>query len=107
MMSDVDLEEVILTLNTTPKNQVIFTYHALEKMNDRGITENWIVDALLNQKLQGITKQDSNKFRMYYTHPTKKGYDLIIVIAIVNSPGKVIRVVTTYKQNEKVRVRRR
>lgn len=43
---------------------------------------------------------------MYYVHPAKDGYDLIIVIAIVNSPEKVIRVVTTYEQNEKVRVRK-
>ncbi|MEN4017534.1 MAG: DUF4258 domain-containing protein [Methanobacterium sp.] len=105
-MNDIDLENVPPTLAATSKKQIIFTYHALEKMYDRELAESWIIDSLINQKPQGILKQDLNKFRMYYVHPAKDGYDLIIVIAIVNSPEKVIRVVTTYEQNEKVRVRK-
>jgi len=72
-------------------------------MNDRNLDYKWILNSLLNEKPQGILKQDLNKFKLHYNHPTKKGYDLIIIIAIINSPENIIKV-TTYEQNVKRRL---
>lgn len=102
---DIDLEKMIHILSVTPKNQINLTYHALNKMNDRDLAEDWIFESLLNKKPQGILKQDSNKFKLHYKHPMKNEYDLIIVIAVINSPKKTIRVVTTYEQTVKRRLR--
>lgn len=104
-MTDIDLEKVMQTLSITSKDQINLTYHALEKMNDRDLAEDWIFESLNHKKPQGILKQDSNKFKLYYNHPAKKGYDLIIVIAVISSPKKIIRVVTAYEQTVKRRLR--
>lgn len=47
-MNDIDLENVPPTLAATSKKQIIFTYHALEKMYDRELAESWIIDSLIN-----------------------------------------------------------
>ena len=104
-MTDIDLEKVMQTLSFILKGQIHFTYHALDKMNDRDLAEDWIFESLTRKKPQGILKQDSNKFKLHYNHPAKKGCDLIIVIAVISSPKKIIRVVTTYEQSIKRRLR--
>ncbi|MCZ3366400.1 MULTISPECIES: hypothetical protein [Methanobacterium] len=104
-MTDIDLEKVMQTLANTPKDQINLTYHTLDKISDRDLAEDWIFESLNRKKPQGILKQDSNKFKLHYNHPAKKGYDLIIVIAVISSPKKIIRVVTAYEQTVKRRLR--
>lgn len=104
-MTDIDLEKVMQTLSITAKDQINLTYHALDKINDRDLAEDWIFESLTHKKPQGILKQDSNKFKLYYNHPVKKRYDLIIVIAVISSPKKIIRVITAYEQTVKRRLR--
>jgi hypothetical protein len=104
-MTDIDLEKVMQTLANTPNDQINLTYHTLDKISDRDLAEDWIFESLNRKKPQGILKQDSNKFKLHYNHPAKKGYDLIIVIAVISSPKKIIRVVTAYEQTVKRRLR--
>ena len=85
------------------KNQIDIVPHALKRDT---IRPEWIYDCILNDEPQGILIQRKNRFRIYYKHPTKENkYDLVIIIDAVESSTKCIKVVTTYEQLVKRRVR--
>jgi len=90
-------------LKDVSKNQIDIIPHALKKDT---ISPEWIYDCLLNKEPRGILTQRDNRFRIYYNHPTKEEkYDFIIVIDIIKFSTKCIRVVTTYEQSVKRRIR--
>lgn len=96
------MEGIILPpLVGVKKNQIDILPHALERET---IQKNWIYDVILNKEPSGVLKQREDRYRIYYEHPTKNKYDFIVVIDIKNSP-KIIKVVTTYEQSNKRRVR--
>lgn len=98
---------IVPPLENLRKDQIDIGPHALDKISkDRKIDKKWIYNCLINGEKQGVLKQRHNRFRIYYKHPTKADrYDLIIIIDIVKSSKKNIKVVTTYEQSNKIRVR--
>ena len=85
------------------QEQIDILPHALERDN---ITEELIYDCILNDEIVGILEQRDNRFRIYYKHPTKEDrYDLVIIIDVIKTSTKCIKVVTTYEQSVKRRVR--
>ncbi len=73
--------------------------HSTDRMKKRQIKAKWIYHCLISEKLLGILKQRSYRFRLYYPHPEKHHkYDLIIVVDIFHDLAKFIIVVTTYEE---------
>ncbi len=90
-------------LKDISKKQINILPHALERTT---IKEEWIYNCILKGEPQGIIKQRTNRVRIYYKHPTKGDkYDFIIIIDITEFSTKCIKVVTTYEQSVKRRVR--
>jgi hypothetical protein len=106
-MSMEDIPLILPPLENISREKIDIGSHAFDKISgDREINEEWIYHCLINEKKTGILKQRSNRFRIYYNHPTKsERYDLIIVVDIIESSKKDIRVVTTYEQSVDRRVR--
>jgi hypothetical protein len=85
------------------KENIDIRPHALERTT---INIEWLYDCLLNEEPEGVLKQRDDRFRIYYKHPKKQDkYDLVLIIDIVNSSPKIIKVVTTYEQSVNRRVR--
>lgn len=90
-------------LEDVSHEQIDILPHALRRET---IREEWIYDCILNGEILGILEQRKNRFRIYYKHPTKaEKYDLIIIIDVMGTSTKCIKVVTTYEQSIKRRVR--
>lgn len=86
------------------KEKIIIRHHALKRIKQqRKIEKEHIFDCLINKNLKGILDQDFNKFKLYYENPQNPKYDLVIVVVIENN----IKVITTYIQNVRKRVRTR
>jgi len=98
---------IVPPLENISRERIDIGTHALDKISgDREINEEWVYNCLINEEKQGVLKQRPNRFRIYYNHPTKADmYDLIIIVDIVKSSEKDIRVVTTYEQSADRRVR--
>lgn len=85
------------------KEQIDIRPHALERDE---IAEEWLYNSLLNGKILAISQQREYRFRIHYEHPTKREkYDLILVIDVIKNSTTCIKVVTTYVQAVKRRVR--
>jgi len=54
----------------------------------RNIEEEFLYDCLLKQNVEGIIKQRSNRFRLYYKQGGLRINDLIIVIESDNNSTK-------------------
>lgn len=60
------------------------------------------MDALFNQEIMGIQKQDFNKFKLSYEHKIRKSQDLYLIIVI--NDNKDINLITTYDGNKRRRL---
>lgn len=90
-------------LEGVSQEQIDILPHALRRET---ISEEWVYNCILNGEILGILEQRKNRFRIYYKHPTKADrYDLIIIIDVIETSAKCIKVVTTYEQSIKRRVR--
>ena len=102
-MINFDLKDIPFLLKNHNK-QIEFSHHAIKKMEDHGLTKNCILNCMKSSKLLGILKQDTNKFKLYYTYPSGNNYDLVVIIGIHN-PHMIIRIVTIFKQISRRRER--
>ncbi len=62
-----------------------------------------IYNLLSSEELVGILKQDFNKFKIVYKHPTKISMDVCIVILI--DEFKKISMITNFTKNKNLRVK--
>lgn len=93
-MIDYDLEKVLEIIRNCDESQISETRHFnirnTQRNNDVGIVHN----VFLNSTPVGIIKQDLNKFKVYFEHPTKHSKDIVIIFEIDNN--KCIKFITTF-----------
>jgi hypothetical protein len=105
LSEDWDIYEILSFLKDIPENKIVFTGHVKEKIKDREIPYDLIVNSILNETPLAISKQDFSKFKVKYPFKYDKSrYDLVIII-LVEPVTKTLKVITTYKENVKKRVR--
>lgn len=104
-MGNISLNNAIQILSDVDKDSIEIIPHCYDSLFDRDIPEEWIYNSILNEEPNGILYQGKNKFRVYYQHQNSN-HDLILIIEIQNlKNAKPIKVITTYEQNVKRRVR--
>jgi hypothetical protein len=103
------MDEILIKvdfLENLARDDIDLKSHSTDRMKKRQIKVKWIYHCLISEKLMGILKQRSYRFRLYYLHPEKPHkYDLIIVVDIFHDLAKFINVVTTYEEEIERRVR--
>lgn len=105
-MFNVNIGNVVSCLSTLSNHMISNTNHAILRIYERELTEQSIINCLINEEIMGILKQSPNKFQIFYKHPYKElKYDLVIIIVFNHYPKCNIRVVTIYEQSVKRRVR--
>ena len=105
---NISVDQALNYIKECSRGDIIILPHAYDAMYDfdRNIEEELLYDCLLKKNVEGIIKQRSNKFRLYYKQGGLRiNYDLIMVIEFDNNSKKNIKVVTTYEQSVKRRVR--
>ncbi|KAF5039949.1 hypothetical protein [Methanobacterium aggregans] len=105
MSEDWDIYEILSFLKDIREDKIVFTGHVKEKIEDRGISYDTIVNSILNETPLAISKQNFSKFKVKYPFKNNESrYDLVVVVA-VEHVTKSLKVITTYKENVKKRVR--
>lgn len=105
---NISVDEALENLKKSSRKDIEIIPHAYDALYDfdRNIKEELLYDCILKRDLDGILKQRTNRFRLYYKQDGfRKNYDLIIIIEFDRSSDKNIKVVTTYEQSIKRRVR--
>lgn len=105
---NVSVGEALSNLKNSSKKDIKILPHAYDAMYDfdRDIKEELIYNCLLKKDVEGIIKQRTNRFRIYYKQDgPRMNYDLIIIIEFDMNSKKNIIVVTTYEQSVKRRKR--
>lgn len=105
-MIKINLSQILLILSNLEKDKIILTDHLQKRLSEREISEELFYDCLINHNPKGILDQKADynnvdKYKIYYKHPRKKDYDVIIVIVYDDSNKKRIRVLTTYIQKSR------
>ena len=89
--------EIIKSLDSN--SQIYMTKHFHSSNHLRHKKLDICIEALFNQEILGIQKQDSNKFKLTYEHKIRKSKDLYLIVLITDN--KDIKLITTYdKQNK-------
>jgi len=90
------LKQILLKLS---KTDIKISKHAVKRLVERNISVNCVHKFLLNPiKLIKVDKQNG-KYRLQFDLSSK--YDLIIVVAFLNSSKKGLKVITVIKTNKK------
>lgn len=88
--------EIIKSLDSG--SQIYMTKHFHSSNNSRHKKSDICIDALLNQEILGIQKQEFNKFKLTYEHKITKSQDLYFIIGI--NDNEDIKLITTYNGNK-------
>lgn len=105
---NISVGQALEYLKERSRGDIIILPHAYDAMYDfdRDIKEELLYDCLLKRNVDGIIKQKRNRFRLYYKQEgSRMNYDLIIIIEFGNASRNNIKVVTTYEQSTKRRLR--
>lgn len=93
-MIDYNLEKALEIIRNCNESQISETIHFnirnTHRNNDVGIVHN----VFLNSPTVGIIKQDLNKFKVYFEHPTKTSKDIVIIFEI--DDNECIKFITTF-----------
>ena len=93
-MIDYTIEKALEIIKNCNKSQISETRHFnirnTQRNNDIGIVHN----VFLNSTSVGIIKQDLNKFKVYFEHPTKSSKDIVIIFEI--DDNQYIKFITTF-----------
>ena len=98
------MDEILIKvdfLENLARDDIDLKSHSTDRMKKRQIKVKWIYHCLISEKLVGILKQRSYRFKLYYPHPEKPH----IVVDIFHELAKFINVVTTYEEEIERRVR--
>jgi uncharacterized protein YuzE len=101
---NISVEEVLSYLKDSSREDIKILPHAYDAIYDfdRNIKEQLLYDCLLKKDVDGILKQKTNRFRLYYKQEgPRMNYDLIIIIEFDRNSTKNIIVVITYETSEK------
>ncbi len=74
------------------------TKHFHSSNNLRHKKSDICIEALLNQEIPGIQKQEFNIFKLTYEHKIRKSQDLYLIIVI--NDNETIKLITTYDGNK-------
>ncbi|MEK6915004.1 MAG: hypothetical protein AABW89_00485 [Nanoarchaeota archaeon] len=110
-MENKDLLELIKTVTETNqqyfKDRLNFTDYSLEKMEDRGVNQDLVIDLILTkqpyyaQKQKVILKgKEETRYKLIYKISSK--YSIIIVISYAEKDLNIINVIKTSKKAEKL-----
>ena len=105
---NISVGQALQYLKESSREDIMILPHAYDDMYDfdRDIKEELLYDCLLKRSDDGIIKQKRNRFRLYYKQEgIRMNYDLIIIIEFGITFRNNIKVVTTYEQSTKRRVR--
>lgn len=64
-MFNVNIGNVVSCLSTLSNHMISNTNHAILRIYERELTEQSIINCLINEEIMGILKQSPNKFQIF------------------------------------------
>lgn len=97
-MRDYSLRQALnVFCNVNELSAVHLKFHFHEKNHERHLNPELWIKSFFNHSLLGIMKQEYNKFKLCYKHPTKKQKDLYLIVVI--NDDESVSMLTTYEGN--------
>ncbi|MBR5502991.1 MAG: DUF4258 domain-containing protein [Methanobrevibacter sp.] len=81
-MKDYKIKEVVDKVSESLGYEIRESRHFQIRNVQRFTDLGMVYEALINEELVGILKQDYNKFLLFYEHKTLNSHDLAVVIAM-------------------------
>lgn len=81
-MRDYSLEKALEIIRNCNESQISEARHFTIRNTQRNIDLGIVHNVFLNNDVVGIIKQDLNKFKVYFEHPTRPSKDIVVIFAI-------------------------